>query len=191
MNDQQLMAKIKAEMVFCIRQALLLTPGAIVSESFIAALVANESGGDSTAKRFEPTVFVDLGLVLAGRKPAYHSLGAQDLTPMLTRAGLNGNPLQAVTNKIMDLATSWGATQIMGWQSIDLSLTVDDLKTPSTHFPACTRLLAKGIKDFKIPADSYEPLFRWWNTGEPDGKTDDPNYVGKGLNRMHIYEALP
>src|SRR6185437_4214937 len=116
-TETEMLGKIKTSMGKPIRDAIAYTP---FSEAFIAALVANESSGDPAAKRFEPEVFCDLAAVLAGRKAHYDSIGAQDLTGILTRAGLNGNPLQSVTNKLMDLATSWGPTQIMGYHTLNL-----------------------------------------------------------------------
>jgi len=32
----------------------------------------------------------------------------------------------------------------------------------------------------------FEPLFRCWNSGNPKGKTFDPQYVPNGLSRMKI-----
>src|SRR5579885_2603881 len=46
---------------------------------FLAALIANEFGGDPDATRFEPAVFAALGEVLLGQKARYGSIGAQDL----------------------------------------------------------------------------------------------------------------
>jgi hypothetical protein len=187
------MAKIKADMGKPIRDAVTNTT---IPEAFIAALAANESSGDPAKKHFESGAFLDLALVLAGRKPAFGSLGAQDLSGVLVKSGISANPLSAVTNKLMDLATSWGPTQIMGYQTLKLHLQVSDLIELPRHFVVCTQLLAEFIAEWKLvvrPISTItvcEKLFRCWNTGEPNGITTDPNYVGKGLNRMAIYEAL-
>ena len=36
----------------------------------------------------------------------------------------------------------------------------------------------------------FAELFRCWNTGRPNGKTFDPNYVQNGLRRIEIYRRL-
>jgi hypothetical protein len=185
-----MLGKIKASMGKPIRDAIVRTP---FSEAFIAALVANESSGDPAAKRFEPEVFCDLALVLAGRKAAYDSIGAQDLTGILTRAGLNGNPLQAVTNKLMDLATSWGPTQIMGYETVAFrGIEILDLEILSKHFGFAVTLLDQFVNRWTLKfSDSWVPnLLRCWNTGRPDGVTEDPEYVNKGMARMGMYQTL-
>ena len=50
-----------------------------VPASFLGALVANESGGNVLAKRFEPAVLAHLWEVLLGRKAAYGTIGRTDL----------------------------------------------------------------------------------------------------------------
>lgn len=194
MTDAQMMAKIKASMGKPIRDAIAGTP---FPEFFVAALVANESSGDPTVKRLEAAIFVDLARVLAGRDPHFGSIDAPTLQRILTSAGIAGNPIQAVTNRLFDLATSWGPTQIMGYDVIPWAMTVEDLQQLPAHFRANALLLKQMQEEFKLdvptqPGDpEWEKFFRCWNTGRPDGATTDPNYCAKGMARMALYAGLP
>jgi hypothetical protein len=82
-NDHELMQQIRERWASRISQ---LEPA---YQPFMAALVANESGGDPDAKRFEPAVFRHLA----------------HLHPDWTAA------------KLTDNAHSWGLTQIMGYHT--------------------------------------------------------------------------
>src|SRR5580704_5841783 len=50
-----------------------------IDPAFLAALIANESGGDSTKKRFEKNVLLQIWEVLQGRTAHFGSIGGQDL----------------------------------------------------------------------------------------------------------------
>ena len=60
--DQLLMAKIRANL----RQYYSPAAGPF-PESFLAALTANETGGDPTASRFESSVFAQLAMVATAK----------------------------------------------------------------------------------------------------------------------------
>jgi hypothetical protein len=193
MTDQELMAQIKSQMGPTIRAALA---GATIPESFAAALVANESSGDPTVSRFEPSVLASLAYVLGGRKPAFGSITRPILSALLMRAGVTGDPIGGVVNLLLDFSTSWGPTQIMGYQTIGMGVSLEDLKLASLkHFTLCSSILKAFVKEWGlqtvITAGEYTQLFRCWNTGRPDGQTTDLDYVAKGLSRMAIYAALP
>ena len=51
---------------------------------FLAALIANESGGDSNAKRFERGVLDSLWSVLMGRSAHFGSIGLQDISSLMS-----------------------------------------------------------------------------------------------------------
>ena len=186
--DQILMKKIRIDMKDAISAAIAETP---FSESFIAALVANESGGNPAVTRFEPKVFVDLAFVLAGIKPAYGSIGTEDL-----KDSIPGTVAPSFL-RIRDLATSWGPTQIMGYHSVSGNYPLSELSQIDTHFPRCVSILRDFLKEWHLDRKTANPAFRFeeslfkcWNTGRPDGVTADPNYAARGLGRMLIYEAL-
>jgi hypothetical protein len=178
--DLELMRQISKNMGAAIAAAF---KGSAIPPAFVAALVANESSGNAAASRFEPTVFADLALTFAGIKPAFGSIGAQDLET--ATAGLA--PGQVIM-RLRNFATSWGPTQIMGYQSIARHYPISELTQIATHFKHTMEILAGFSLEWKTA--ELTTLFRCWNTGRPDGITADPNYVPRGLARMEIYESL-
>jgi len=213
--EQQLMAKIKSECGDWIREAIAGTP---YPEAFLAALTANESGGDTAAARFELRVFYELAFVILGRKANLGSTRAQDLlawcdAPMQV-AVVDGRPVMGQRKfaesllSLVNLATSWGPTQIMGYQALAGHYSLSELPNLQTHFKRTVVMLEDFARRFKLwetasgapiggsgtwsyaDSASVGKLFRCWNTGRPDGVTADPRYVDNGLDRMGIYSTL-
>jgi hypothetical protein len=175
-----------------------------VPPAFLAALVANESGGKPDAKRFEPNVLADLWQVLLGRKATYGSIIRADLylyalpeaVPQLSRAEPAIDAIFSATFQRIDgLATSWGLTQVMGYHVLERLSSLqhaEDLIVPSNCLPQTVRMLAQFAVDFSLSlAADFQQLFACWNTGKPNGKTADPDYVSRGLARMRLYSQLP
>jgi hypothetical protein len=186
MTDQEMMLSIKTQM----GQTIRATCG-VGMEAFVAALVANESSGDPEVSRFEPGVMASMAEVLAERKPNFGSITGKILMPMLSSAALRFGGMRAAVSLLMDLATSWGPTQIMGYQTIGMLISIDDLKTAGEkHFQLCGSILKAFIQEWHLAGADWESLFRCWNTGRATGETTDPAYVAKGLSRMAIYEGL-
>jgi hypothetical protein len=165
---------------------------------FIAALIANESGGNPDARRFESGVFKHLQAVRDGREPRYGSLRAEDLrTPGPARQPLANDDLRA-------LATSWGLTQVMGYHCLSWERPPGDLLDPKFNLGLAVRLATHFVEAFQLDVrrdggGDYEGLFRCWNSGAPrddpkttrlEGKTFDPHYAERGLARMAIYREL-
>lgn len=129
---------------------------------FLAGLIANESGGNHAAERFEPTVCQSLSL----RYPEWPE------------------------DKVKNNATSWGLTQIMGINYSDDPVQL--LVPSKNIFWCCTLLTqfthrwGLSLQD----PEFYTKLFDCWNTGRPDGKTYDPDYAANGAVRMTIYKSL-
>ena len=260
-----------------------------ISAEFLAALTANESGGNTHAKRFEPAVYRHLTEVAAGRALAWGSIGKHLLDkeiaeveaqikattaapqasaaatpssqstgakapaaaqptssaattggtkapetspPSDASAGTSGSagpsvageaaqpssasPLAAKADSyheahlsdsftasysqalsifrdeaIRHLATSWGLTQIMGYHMLGRPEPVERLCDPAFHYRVATDLLQDFAKCFHLdPQRDFEALFRCWNTGRPDGKTYDPDYVQNGLRRIEVCRQL-
>jgi len=156
-----------------------------VPVEFIAALIANESGGDPTGPpRFEKNVFAKLKAVRDGRLNHYGSIVKHDL------AGCKDADVR-------DFATSWGLTQIMGYHLLAWGQDPRDLLEPKFNLEICTRLLAGFCQRYQLdPYLEFEEMLRCWNTGHPyddpktkcvEGRTHDPNYVPNGLRRMALY----
>jgi hypothetical protein len=172
-----------------------------IPAAFFAALIANESGGNPNATRFEPAVFTALAEVLLGRKAAYGSLGAQDLSVWLVPKNLpdDGAPVAsgviilAGIKNLADLATSWGLTQIMGYEAIAYHL-IDGVAALVSPVSGMART-AIMLKDFarrnglSLTKD-FPELFDCWNTGRPHAPTADATYIPDGLARMALYQSL-
>jgi hypothetical protein len=198
--ERALMLQIYEKWHGYMRQA---TRNSSVPEPFVAALTANESGGDPVARAFEPAIFRQLLAVIRGQESRWGSLVAADLrrvaeggfqAPSEESGATQNNERSSVAAQqqaLRELATSWGLTQIMGYQLIHRKRTLKDLLSPLSHYEIAVELLEEFGKRFRlnIPEDA-EALFRAWNTGRPDGKTSDPDYALRGIRRMRIYNAI-
>ena len=181
-----------------------------VPTAFLAALTANESGGNPDAARFEPAVYRHLKAVAAGETPAYAGVSAQELGsevvdrlhpkadefhPRYLTSPFGANHAEELAeledDVLRELATSWGFTQIMGYHVVGRGRNVRDLLDPDLHYRIALELLAEFAHDYKLDVQSeFEEMFRCWNTGQPYGKTYDPAYVEKGMRRMSIYREI-
>jgi hypothetical protein len=174
-----------------------------VPESFLAGVIANESGGNPHAKRFEPAVFEHLKDVLLGTRAAYAPAGIK--RPLLRAdlvaycdpgVGEERGSFAESLQCLHDLATSWGLTQIMGWHLAEFQsgLGVTYLLTPKGNVDFALRLLAWFAEHYGLDlARDFADLFDCWNSGDPmRGRvsTFDPNYVPNGLRRMSLYEGI-
>lgn len=165
-------------------QSASSTPAPQVAPEFLAALTANESGGDPDARRFEPGVYKHLMDVFEGRAPAYGSIRKPTLDHKVA-----GDPAPA--DVIRSLATSWGLTQIMGYHMLGRPEPVEKLREPAFHYQMAAKLLREFAAQHHLDLQrDFEALFRCWNTGRPDGRTFDPAYVENGLRRIEVYRQL-
>jgi hypothetical protein len=153
---------------------------------FLAALIANETGGDPTKKRFEKGALAQIWEVLLGRSPAFGSISRKDIYQWLPSVSL-----QEGLELIDGLATSWGLTQIMGYQMIHPERRIHDLQDPAYSLNFSCQLLGEFAKDkgLNVAAD-FSELLDCWNTGRPHAPTADPSYIPNGLARMAIYRDL-
>jgi hypothetical protein len=173
-------------------------------------LTANESGGNPTAVRFEPSVYRHLKAVAAGESPRYVGVSAPTLCEELTEvlhpktgefhekflnslfmAGQASELSRLADEALRELASSWGFMQIMGFHVIGWHGTVRDLLEPRFHYHLANQLLAEFSASYQLDLSrQFAEMFRCWNTGRPDGRTTDSAYVENGLRRMEIYRAL-
>lgn len=185
--EKQLMLSIKQKYSAAMQQAL--PGGCPITEPFLAALIANESGGDPAAKHPEAQVLLELAQVMAGQRAAYGSIGGNDL-----RAWLRANGTDIVV-ALLNLSTSWSLTQIMGYEAVAGSYPLSDIAGPdfARHCSLCVAMLVMFAREWRLTWDPFPAvsLFHCWNSGRPTGPTTDPEYAAKGLARMAIYEALP
>lgn len=176
--------------------------GTAIPEAFAAGLVANESGGNPDAKRFEPGVLAHLWEVLLGRKGHYGAVSPPDLknyvagmpsTPVTSPVLIPANAFQ----RLDELATSWGLTQIMGYHILEWSSipgwyrAVDDLRVPESNLRCTALLLTQFANVFELDlSKDFSALLHCWNAGSPNAATFDPAYVPNALRRMDLYSSL-
>jgi hypothetical protein len=204
MNDQELMERIHTEAAEPIAEA---SAGSSLPPAFLAGLVANETGAQfaagglaaaARAKRFEHGVLGDLWNVLLERKANFGSIGREDLLDYVSRLNaaniISGGftaGIVSVAQRLDDLASSHGLTQIMGYQLLQWGATLNLLEQPFTNLQFAVKLLGQFAKRWTLnPAADFPQLFACWNTGRPFGATADPNYAANGLARMKLYEAI-
>ena len=181
-----------------------------VPPEFLAALTANESGGNPRAARFEPAVYRHLKAVAEGKCPAYGGIRRESLDAEIEEmlhpkaATFHGVYLNSSFTEehatwlasstdaaLRDLATSWGFTQIMGYHLVRREGTVRDLLDARFHFRLALELLAEFAARYELDlAREFDEMFRCWNTGQPYGETFDPDYVAKGRRRMEVYRVI-
>lgn len=190
--------------------------GALVYSSipaaFLGALTANESRGDPKAARFEPAVYRHLKAVASGQSSGYAgatihrgdleaeveemlhpksgAFHAQVLVPGF--ASEYGAEIAALRDEALrELATSWGLTQVMGYHMVGRQGCCRNLIEPEFNLKITVELLSTFVERFNLDVTrEFAELFRCWNTGQPYGKTFDPQYVPKGLSRMEMYREM-
>jgi hypothetical protein len=172
-----------------------------VPPAFFAALVANESRGEPNARRFEKAVLADLWEVVQGRTPRYGSIDGGSIAAFLAAAA-PGNPtvpdagfvrsiIAGALRQLDGLATSWGLTQIMGYEAIAFSVPLAALEDPDRELPTTLRMLEQFGARFDLDlAKDFSEMLSCWNTGRAHARTADPQYIPNGLLRMKIYENL-
>lgn len=182
-NAKALAVKIKARLGAQLTRAC---EGTLVLDSFLAALISVEDSQlNADAYRFERAVYDKLKKL---RNPLIFWRREWN---GITQADLQFCSDDALVN----LATSWGYTQIMGWWTIPLSrvspapVTVGDLRDPETHLKLAVRLLhLVALRQLKTY--TWGDVLRIWNSGSPQGKTYDPDYVPHALAVMQEYRRL-
>jgi hypothetical protein len=166
--------------------------GTVFPAALLAGLTANEGALNPQASRLEPAVLAQLCLVLSGRAAHYGSIGAQDLKTYLGDVSAPATAILAMLN----LAMSWGPTQIMGYKAVARGYSLAELSNLETHFRRTVQELDAFRTEFNLGASTiaapamFERFFTCWNAGSPTGKTFDPNYAANGVRRMAIYASL-
>lgn len=184
-----------------------------VPEEFLAALIDNESGGNADACRYEPKTEARIINVLCGggmpgtvsavsfNCPGIkHALRREEFLAFISPADISPSTIASgslARRSFTDclvllrfLSVSWGLTQIMGWHTIEFSKTWN-LSSPRENLTFALVILAYFANRYQLDVKKdFAPLFACWNTGEPNGKTFDPNYVSNGLARMAEYKSL-
>ena len=170
----------------------------VVPESFLAALTANESLGDPAAKRFEPAVLGRLVSVILGQRRGYNGVtaGMLQLPPDPATKSQEKYALDQIQH-LQDASTSWGFTQIMGYHMLRWDREIALLVDPSRHYEFTLRLLSECPEKCKarygIDVDltkDFAKMGRWWNTGNPSGKTYHESYIPNIVNRVSQWTSI-
>jgi len=167
-----------------------------VPPEFLAALIANESAGNPNAKRFEKNVLLELWDVLMGRAASFGSIDHDEILEFLftdtaTTVSRPSGWISTVLQHLDFLATSWGLTQIMGYEAIALGVPLFSIQSSATNPQIACRMLADFADRSGLDVKKdFSELFDCWNTGRPHARTADPEYIPNGLARMSIYKNL-
>jgi hypothetical protein len=183
-NPKGLAVKIRAQLGAEISHACAMTT---VPEAFLAALISVENARlDPHASRFEKAVFEKLKAL---RNPLkFWRREWSGITPRDLR-GLSDEAL-------INLATSFGYTQIMGWhclhnlRNLDGSAaSVAQLRDSKLHLLYAVQLLELVARRY-LKVKDYGAVLHIWNSGSPTGKTFDPGYVANALAVKNCYASL-
>jgi hypothetical protein len=190
-----------------------LTPASHIPAEFLAALIAIESDGEAAPRRrFEPAVYAKLLAVRNGDRTAYGAVTREALQHktveglhLVTKTsechagaittGFIATHADELSNSaaamLMDLASSWGLTQIMGYHLCGRAGVPACLEDPELNLAFALAMLAEFTHRYRLDlSKDLAELFTCWNTGGPWGKTYDPDYAVKGLYRMGIYREI-
>ena len=88
---------------------------------------------------------------------------------------------------IKNLSTSWGPFQLMGYQVNKLNIHVKDIRGANS-----VKWGIKWINDSYgnyLREGKFEEAFRIHNTGKPNGRTFDPEYVKNGLMYIKYFNS--
>ena len=149
--------------------------------SYMKALIMLECSGDKPVDaRFEEHVFARLQQVRDGKKKKLENLKTKHLRGMSDEA-------------LKNLARSWGPFQVMGYKSVQMKITIQDLRGEKAVYWGI-----KWInKDYGklLRKKKYKDAFHFHNTGRhfpSDGEslTHDPQYVTRGLKYMEYFDNL-
>lgn len=143
------------------------------SEYLKALIILECSGKKNIPSRFEKHVFKELKNVRDRKRKKYGQITQKDISDASNAA-------------LKNLASSWGPFQLMGYKCFQLDIKVQDVRGKQS--------LYWGIKwineeyGYLIRGGEYEEAFRIHNTGKPNGKTHDSNYVKNGLNYIDYFK---
>ncbi|HLA96624.1 MAG TPA: hypothetical protein VK612_12950, partial [Pyrinomonadaceae bacterium] len=97
----------------------------------------------------------------------------------------------ASDDALRSLATSYGASQIMGWHVIlNLNCTIGDLRDPAKHFFYTVKLLQLNGFPARASETRMDAEMRQWNTGSEGGRTYHENYVPNAQAVRAEYAAI-
>jgi hypothetical protein len=149
-----------------------------VPPEFLAALVANESAGEAAKERFHEGEYEQL--LCARNGNGLHRFDA-----------IRNNLHTLNEDQLVECATSWGLTQVMGYQVLSHGSPPCRLLVPEFNLVTALQCLAIFSEECLLDVRAEFPdMFRCWAAGRPDGVPADPSYVGAGMRRLTLYREL-
>ena len=143
------------------------------SEYLKALIILECSGKRNIPPRFEKHVLKQLKLVRAGKRKKYGPITQKDIS-------------NASNSALKNLASSWGPFQLMGYKCLQLDIKVQDVRGEQSLYWGI-KWINEEYGDL-IREEKYEEAFRIHNTGKPNGRTHDPNYVKNGLKYIDYFK---
>ncbi|MCB9261942.1 MAG: hypothetical protein H6607_06170 [Flavobacteriales bacterium] len=152
----------------------------IPQEYLLALIVLESSGRKVIPHRFEPRVFEKLKAVGNGKSTQFEGITKEDLN----------NKSEA---QLKQLASSWGPFQIMGYKSIQMNLTLNDL-IGKNGFETAVKWIISDYGSYLIEED-YKNAFHIHNTGKKypligKPKTFHKDYVPRGLKYVEEFHKM-
>jgi hypothetical protein len=175
LDDRKLMAHISDHWGVTIEA---VCHNSSVPPEFLAALIANESLGKADMKQFRRDVYERLLRVRSGGELYFDGITNEDLLPM-------------DEGQLVECATSWGLTQIIGYHAWLKGSPPRQLMVPEYNLVSALKRFAVFSEHSGIDLRAeFADMFRCWATGRADGSPNDTQYVGRGLRRLALYREL-
>ena len=149
--------------------------GTNIPEEYLAAVISLESSppGNWNSTRFEPHVYERFLATKHKRRPSFLGLSSQKLN-------------RYSDQELRSYSSSYGPTQIMGYNCLKLNCSIKELQGPY-HLQWAIVWMQDRYGKYAAKKE-WEACFRIHNTGRPHGKTYHKYYVEKGLRRMNYYK---
>lgn len=152
-----------------------------VPSIYLKALIVLEVGGRRPApNRFEKGVFKKLKMLKEGKRSRYELLKKSTIA-------------NASEGALKNLATSWGAFQIMGYKCVQLGVNVSDIRGEKSLYWGVKWIseeYGKYLRNgrFKDAFHMHNAGTKYPRSGKP--RTYHPHYVPNGLEYMEMFEQL-
>jgi hypothetical protein len=141
------------------------------ADYFKALIILECSARKNPPSRYEPHVLEKLKAVKSGNLRSYSGIKKADL-------------INYSDNTLKQLATSWGALQIMGYNCIRLNIGIDELRGENSLWYGI--IWCKNNYGNYLKERDFRNAFHIHNTGKTHptfwfSQTHDPSYVNRGI----------
>ncbi len=153
----------------------------VLDKNYLKALAVLECAGRKLVKpRFEKATYKTLKKLRSGKIDKFENITTEMLEDISD-------------DELKDMASSWGAFQIMGYKCFWLGVDIEDIKGDMNLYYA-SEWIDKTYGKY-VRAEQYKHAFHLHNTGKlyPDSTaptTHNPNYVENGLKYIEIFKKI-